>query len=156
MDPRNAAIAEVYRSKTGTLLRTVAPSTLVRNGERLDSWKQIAGYLDREVRTVQRWGKNEGLPVRRQFHRKGCTVYAFKSEIDGWLRSRIQTLSESHPVQKHSKRTRNGLNPPTQMTRRILAAFRLWLAFVEQDSSEDSNQYSGDTEVGAATRSEGG
>jgi len=142
MDPRNAAIAEVYRSKTGTLLRTVDPSTLVRNGERLDSWKQIAGYLDREVRTVQRWGKNEGLPVRRQFHSKGCTVYAFKSEIDGWLRSRTQTPGEARAGQKHSKRTPNRWIPPPDV-RRMLAAFRLWLAFVEQDSNQDF----GDMEV---------
>src|SRR5882672_9394413 len=28
----------------------------------LDSWKEIAAYLEREVRTVQRWEKKEGPP----------------------------------------------------------------------------------------------
>jgi hypothetical protein len=32
---------------------------------RLDSWKEIAAYLKRDIRTVQRWEKLEGLHVRR-------------------------------------------------------------------------------------------
>lgn len=135
MDLRTAAIAEGHGPQTGKLQRTVVPSTLEGNGERLDSWKQIAVYLDREVRTVQRWGRHEDLPVRRHRHPKGCTVYAFKSEIDGWLRSRTETPGEARTRQK-SKRTPNRWNPPPDV-RRMLAAFRLWLAFVEQDSYED-------------------
>jgi FG-GAP-like repeat len=52
--------------------------------ERLDSWKEIAGYLKREVRTVQRWEKYEGLPVYRHRHQKRGSVYALKSELDAW------------------------------------------------------------------------
>lgn len=52
----------------------------------LDSWKEIAAYLEREVRTVQRWEKKEGLSVHRQIHEKLSTVYAYKSEIDAWSR----------------------------------------------------------------------
>jgi hypothetical protein len=55
---------------------------------RLDSWKQIATYLDRNVRTVQRWEKREGLPVHRQFHEKAGSVHAFRQEIDAWRNSR--------------------------------------------------------------------
>lgn len=61
-------------------------------GGRLDSWKEIASYLKRDVRTVQRWEKTEGLPVHRHLHEKQGTVYAFKSEIDEWARER--TLPE--------------------------------------------------------------
>lgn len=56
--------------------------------DRLDSWKEIAAYLDRSVRTVQRWEKEEGLPVRRHLHQKMGTVYAHPGEIDEWLRQR--------------------------------------------------------------------
>jgi tetratricopeptide (TPR) repeat protein len=52
--------------------------------DRLDSWKEIAGYLRREVRTVQLWEKNEGMPVHRHFHKRLGSVYAFRSEIDSW------------------------------------------------------------------------
>jgi TolB-like protein/Tfp pilus assembly protein PilF len=58
------------------------------NGERLDSWKEIASYLGREVRTVQRWEKREGLPVHRHLHDKLGTVYAYKGELDHWLNRR--------------------------------------------------------------------
>lgn len=58
------------------------------NGERLDSWKEIASYLGREVRTVQRWEKREGLPVHRHQHDKSGTVYAYKGEMDEWLNRR--------------------------------------------------------------------
>ena len=55
---------------------------------RLDSWKEIAAYLGREVRTVQRWEKNDGLPVHRLFHSKRGSVYATPEELDRWLESR--------------------------------------------------------------------
>src|ERR1700739_1902673 len=55
---------------------------------RLDSWKEIATYLQRGVRTVRRWERQEGLPVHRHVHGKQATVYAFAHEIDNWLKSR--------------------------------------------------------------------
>jgi TolB-like protein/Tfp pilus assembly protein PilF len=54
---------------------------------RLDSWKEIAAYLKRDVSTVQRWERREGLPVHRHLHEKLGTVYAFQSEIDAWWNS---------------------------------------------------------------------
>ena len=64
-------------------------------GDRLDSWKEIAAYLNREVRTVQRWEKREGLPVHRQIHEKLGTVYAYESEIDAWWRARSGNAARS-------------------------------------------------------------
>lgn len=55
---------------------------------RLDSWKEIASYFGREVRTVQRWEKRESLPVHRHIHNRIGSIYAFKSELDDWLKSR--------------------------------------------------------------------
>ncbi len=52
--------------------------------DRLDSWKEIASYLKREVRTVQMWEKKEGLPIHRHFHNHLGTVFAFRSEIEAW------------------------------------------------------------------------
>ena len=56
--------------------------------KKLVSWKEIAGYLGREVRTVQRWENTEGLPVKRHEHLKKSTVYAYASELDEWFRHR--------------------------------------------------------------------
>ncbi len=51
---------------------------------RLDSWKEIAAYLKRDVTTVRRWEKREGLPVHRHLHQQRESVYAFTPEIDRW------------------------------------------------------------------------
>ena len=47
---------------------------------RLDSWKEIATYLGRGVRTVQRWEREEGLPVHRLNHEKRGNVYARRKD----------------------------------------------------------------------------
>ena len=57
-------------------------------GTRLDSWKEIAAYLKRDIRTVQRWEKQEALPVHRHLHDERGTAYAYSGEIDDWLRDR--------------------------------------------------------------------
>lgn len=54
----------------------------------LEGWKEIADYLCREVRTVQRWEEAEGLPVHRHEHQKKSTVYAYPAELDVWRRNR--------------------------------------------------------------------
>jgi len=63
-----------------------------RPDERLDSWKEIAVYLKREIRTVQRWEKSLGLPVRRLADQQG--VFAYKSELDTWWRERETRIQE--------------------------------------------------------------
>ncbi|MBI3474080.1 MAG: PD40 domain-containing protein [Candidatus Solibacter usitatus] len=55
---------------------------------RLESWKEIAAYLRRDLRTVQRWEKQEALPVHRHLHNKLGTVYAFKHELEAWSNNR--------------------------------------------------------------------
>jgi hypothetical protein len=55
---------------------------------RLDSWKGIASYFGRGVRTVQRWEREEGLPVHRLAHAKRGTVYADQEELASWWKRR--------------------------------------------------------------------
>jgi len=57
-------------------------------GKRLESWKEIAGYLNRHVTTIRRWEKHEGLPVHRHRHAKLGSIYAYTRELDGWFESR--------------------------------------------------------------------
>jgi len=59
-----------------------------RSAKRLDSWKEIATYLSRDVTTVRRWEKREGLPVHRHRHGALGSVYAFADEIDAWQTGR--------------------------------------------------------------------
>ncbi|GMR11869.1 MAG: hypothetical protein BMS9Abin29_0054 [Gemmatimonadota bacterium] len=61
------------------------------NGEsrRLRSWKQIARYLDRNVRTVMRWEKTYGMPVHRiPGEKKGRSVFGLTGELDAWMMER--------------------------------------------------------------------
>jgi TolB-like protein len=59
--------------------------------DRLDSWKEIASYLRRDVRTVQRWEKKEGLPVYRHLHDKLGSIYAYRNELTEWFTTRQQS-----------------------------------------------------------------
>ncbi len=65
----------------------------ISSKDRLDSWKEIATFLNRGVRTVQRWEATESLPVRRHQHRKLGSVFALKSEVAAWWESRSADLA---------------------------------------------------------------
>ena len=73
-----------------------APKATPFPGGRLDSWKEIARYLNRDVRTVQRWEQTCSLPVHRlpTGRLKGSPVYAYKSELDAWMRQSPQPAWE--------------------------------------------------------------
>ncbi len=60
------------------------PST--SNGIVLNSWKEIAQYLGRGVRTVQRYEHDLGLPVRRPRGKSRSAVIALSEDLDRWLR----------------------------------------------------------------------
>lgn len=63
-------------------------------GQRIDSWKEIAAFFGRDERTVKRWESQRGLPVHRVPGGGRGTVYAFTEELTAWLRSSQQR--ESH------------------------------------------------------------
>jgi hypothetical protein len=73
---------------------------LEQETEPLDSWKEIAAYLNRNVRTVQRWEKREGLPIHRHVHEKASSVSACKKEIDAWQKQRSRASDEITEYQK--------------------------------------------------------
>jgi len=67
------------------------------NEPRLESWGEIAAYLRRDIRTVQRWERFHGLPVRRLKIGKQGQVYAYRSELDAWVRNRQPGLDQELP-----------------------------------------------------------
>jgi TolB-like protein/Flp pilus assembly protein TadD len=86
-----------------------APPDVGAAGSRLDSWKEIAAYLERDVATVRRWEKREGLPVHRQHHDKLGSVYAYVSEINTWRQGRrqqgVQDTPPAEPKRWNRRRT---------------------------------------------------
>src|SRR5215471_11787634 len=59
---------------------------------RLESWGEIASYLHREIRTVQRWERNLGLPVHRLRVGQNASVFAYPSELDKWFQEREEYI----------------------------------------------------------------
>jgi len=58
--------------------------------EILNSWKEVAEYLGRGTRTVQRWEQDLGLPVRRPRGKRHSAVMALRQDLDSWVRNRPQ------------------------------------------------------------------
>src|SRR5580698_10403988 len=81
-----------------------APTSEKPLENRLDSWKEIAAYLDRDVTTVQRWEKRERMPVHRHVHDKRGSVYALAPELDAWLESRRQHLGEEQDEKEEEQK----------------------------------------------------
>ena len=70
---------------------------------RLDSWKEIAAYLGRGIRTVQRWEREEGLPVHRLAHKSAA---ASMREEKSWPRGGKAGDSHSPPPHPRAPLTR--------------------------------------------------
>ena len=92
--------------------------------DRLDSWKEIATYLNRDVTTVQRWEKREGMPVHRHVHDKRGSVYALTEELDAWMQSRRSREIEQENQAEVELPPVNGSHPGAPAARRN----RLWIA----------------------------
>jgi TolB-like protein/Flp pilus assembly protein TadD len=104
---------------------TLTPKTGAdARGRRLESWKEIAAYLGRDVTTVRRWEKHEGLPVYRLLHNRLGSVYAYTAELDAWREERAPAAAtdaaEARPV---SEVVRSGAH-----TRTVAALVALALA----------------------------
>jgi Tol biopolymer transport system component len=115
--------------------------------DRLDSWKAIAAYLGRGVRTVQRWERDEGLPVHRLAHEKRGSVYARRREVDAWWESRRRSLSSDTLTEE--RRADVSDTTPAGQLRRVTwhSAATLWpalssdarlLAYVSDGGRDDA------------------
>lgn len=74
-------------------LSSATANSEIPQGRILRSWKEVAEYMSRGIRTVQRWEKQLNLPVHRIANRG--EVFAFTSEIDGWLQNFAKSSHDS-------------------------------------------------------------
>ena len=70
--------------------------TVSQNTAILTSWKDIARYMGKGVRTVQRWEMDFGLPVRRPQGSNKKAVLARPSDLDAWLALRCTSRAQQH------------------------------------------------------------
>jgi TolB-like protein/Tfp pilus assembly protein PilF len=97
--------------------------------DQLDSWKEIAAYLGRDVTTVQRWEKCEAMPVHRHVHDKRSSVYALTSELDTWRQSRKPRPDENNQPQVHDEPASPAATSPKPISRTgSPRGLRRWLA----------------------------
>ena len=75
-----------------------------RNDQRLNSWKAIGAYFERDERTVKRWEAQRGLPVHRVPGAGRSGVYACTSELAEWLKT----------ADTHTPLTTAGDDPPSE------------------------------------------
>jgi hypothetical protein len=106
--------------------------SLPRNGAVLSSWKEIATYLGRGVRTVQRWERNADLPVQRPNGANRGPVLAIPGELDRWI-----SRSSPHPNSTNGEYTTESLAARlTDLARALLAEGERLLLLSQQQSPE--------------------
>lgn len=88
----------------------------------LNSWKEIASYLGRGVRTVQRWEKELHLPVHRAGKGKRSPVYALVPELKFWLvTAELKTDDKPTDLTIVSNRSPHAISSPVAISRRLMA-----------------------------------
>jgi TolB-like protein/Tfp pilus assembly protein PilF len=83
-------------------------------GQRLDSWKEIAAFLGRGERTVKRWETERGLPVRRVPGGGRSAVFAYTKELSEWLKGKTDELEDGDTASVNSAQPEAG--PPSSDT----------------------------------------
>lgn len=93
-----------------------APGTAPAQERKLEGWGEIALYLRREIRTVQRWERTLGLPIHRLPVGKQAAVYAFPSELDRWYREReLKIKAEENQLAAGTPSAGDGKNHDTPL-----------------------------------------
>ena len=104
--------------------------------DRLDSWKEIAAHLHRDVTTAQRWEKREGMPVHRHLHDRMGSVYAFREELEAWAATRQPKSSTGGaPAAPALAPSRSSARPAVVLAATAAAALTIgagiWLRAIE-------------------------
>jgi hypothetical protein len=114
------------------------------NDEVLNSWKEIAAYLGRGVRTVQRWEHDLALPVRRPRGKDRSAVIALKSDLDKWLQdtphreephlpqARLDSLQLRHNTELLKLRTKQILAQSEKLQATIAESLALTAALAQK------------------------
>jgi len=90
--------AKVRRDVTGKSPSKKSADPVAGTPGMLATWKGIAEYFGCNVRTVRRYEQERGLPVHRAPGRKGCTVFAYASELDAWMDSKDDNEQKPSPA----------------------------------------------------------
>lgn len=108
----------------------------------LNSWKEIAAYLDRGVRTVQRWERELEMPVHRIGKGKRSPVYATSTELNFWMAITAARRAQPPKMQPMPKQTpagrRNG--EAIKESRRLLSTVHALAQTIAESSVRQRKQ----------------
>jgi len=93
--PRPELVRRPAANQAKELLQPLKSETEIFNRKVLNTWKEIATYMGRGVRTVQRWEAELSLPAHRPRGKNRSAVLAFTDELDDWLRRTPTDSSEN-------------------------------------------------------------
>lgn len=115
-------------------------STMVESGivpsTRLNSWKEIAGFLGRGVRTVQRWERDLQLPVHRIGAGPRSPVYAEATELNFWM----TTSGAMRTEPAHELPLRPATGKPVEDSRRLTSKIHTLVREVAENSVRQRRQ----------------
>ena len=115
----------------------------LRDLDILESWKEIADYLKKSERTCRRWEQEFGLPIHRMDGSPKARVFAYKHELDQWIKEMLHTADESEKREFLIKR----LNKPFTFTFLFLAVcligWILWTTVFDGSNFSPRNFFSG-------------
>ncbi len=66
--------------------------------KRLESWKEIANFLGRSIKTSQRWEREFALPVHRLEGAPRSRVFAVPEEVDRWMGDKLHLVEASEAI----------------------------------------------------------
>ncbi len=76
----------------------------------LSSWKEIAHFFGKGVRTVQRWEKTLNLPIRRPPGAPSNVVLARTSDLEAWMHRDLgKAAMDEPPISAASTDDRNSV-----------------------------------------------
>ena len=107
----------------------------------LSSWKEVARYLGKGVRTVQRYEAELGLPIHRPDQRKKQVIFAFPHELDVWVRQQRSSSPDRYPDRYEVSRLKGLLQEVAERCQELsrqVADFRKTVKTLRRPAREDS------------------
>jgi hypothetical protein len=123
--------------------------------DRLNSWKEIAAFLGRTVRTVQRWEKHDGLPLRRGGPGRHRAVTASKRDISAWWERRKDVLEDAAVPQPADPVAQQRFWPAAAVAAVILISAATMLLTGRPERRDPAKADSGSGRLFAASTTEG-
>ena len=129
------------------------PAKGTQRSQFLSGWKEIANYLGKGVRTVQRYERELGLPIRRPAGKTSGSVVATVAELDAWVAASpiregyqlTKAPTASNPAAVESMR--QGLAQMARL-RETMGSLRMQVGITLQVLSQTLNGLHGDLKEG--------